>query len=63
MMKLKWEYFFGVMNCRFYCCYLGTQRLEMRSTPRGREYCIGNFDEAKKYYSTETELLKVLKYI
>lgn len=57
---IYWEYFFGGSSGRtfdrYYKSEINGKRVEKHASNRGVKYSIGNIDEAKKKYKTETEL-------
>lgn len=62
---IKWKYFFGGgiigQQHHFYKSEINGVRVEKRVSPRGTVYSIGNIDEAKKRFKTESDLLQDLK--
>ena len=50
---IDWKYFFGGSSGRTFDRYY---KVEKHASNRGVKYSIGNIDEAKKKYKTETEL-------
>lgn len=60
--SIDWKYFFGGSSGRTFDRYfkaeINGKRVEKHSSNRGVKYAIGNIDEAKKKYKTETELLE-----
>lgn len=61
-MKLSWQNFFGGgmgrNSVRYYKTEINGKRCEMRENYAGKKFSIGNFDEAKKKYNSEEELIK-----
>lgn len=57
---IKWQYFFGGGNQRYYKSEIKGVRVEKRITTHGSTYSIGNIDKAKTIYNTESDLLKAL---
>ena len=59
---IDWKYFFGGSSGRTFDIYyeakINGNRVEKHASNRGVKYSIGNIDEAKKKYKTETELLE-----
>lgn len=59
--QIDWKYFFGGTSGRsfdrYYKAEINGVRVEKHGSNRGTKYCIGNMDEAKIKYSTESELL------
>jgi hypothetical protein len=57
---IDWKYFFGGSSGRtfdrYYKAEINGKRVEKHASNRGVKYSIGNIDEAKKKYKTETEL-------
>ena len=57
---IDWKYFFGGSSGRtfdrYYKAEINGKRVETHASNRGVKYSIGNIDEAKKKYKTETEL-------
>ena len=57
---IDWQYFFvgssGRCYDRYYKAEINGKRVEKHASNRGVKYSIGNIDEAKKKYKTETEL-------
>jgi hypothetical protein len=62
--KIDWKYFFGGGGSktfdRYYKAEINGVRVERHDSNRGREYSIGNMDEAKKKYKNEKDLLKAI---
>lgn len=60
-MKIEWQYFFGggtIPNQQhYYKAEINGQRVEKYTFKGGVEFSIGNMDEAKKKFKTESELL------
>lgn len=63
-MKIDWQYFFGGGTIshqqHYYKAEINGQRVEKHTFKGGVEFSIGNMDEAKKKFKTETELLAAL---
>lgn len=64
-MGINWKYFFGGSGGntfdRYYKAEINSQRVEKHASNRGVEYSIGNMDEAKEKYKTESELIAATK--
>jgi hypothetical protein len=63
---IKWRYFFGCSYSsngfdRYYKAEINGVAVEKHCTKNTTRYCIGNMDEAKKKFKTESELLNALK--
>ena len=64
IIEIDWKYFFGG-SCgrsydRFYKAEINGKRVEKHASNRGVKYAVGNIDNAKKKYKTESELLKAV---
>ncbi len=63
--EIKWNYFFGSTNgncfIRYYSAKINGIVCEKCGTNNSTRYSIGNFDEAKKKYKTENELIEAIK--
>lgn len=63
--KINWQYFFGGSSGRsfdrYYKAEVNGVLVERHSNNKGSRYAIGNIDEAKKKFKTESELLKALE--
>ena len=59
-----WKYFFGGHGGksfdRYYKSEVNGQRVEKHASNSGVEYSIGNMDEDKVKYKTESELIEAL---
>lgn len=57
---IEWTYFFGGSGGntfdRYYSADVNGKRVEKHASNRGVRYAIGNIDEAKVIYKTESEL-------
>lgn len=62
--EIDWKYFFGGRGkrtfYRYYKSEINGKRVEKHASNRGVEYSIGNMDEAKVKYKTESELLDAI---
>lgn len=58
---IEWKYFFGGSGGknfdRYYKAEINGHRVEKHASNRGVEYSIGNVDEAKEKYKSESELI------
>lgn len=62
--EIKWQYFFGGSSGqtfdRYYKAEINGVRVEKHADNKGSRYAIGNIDEEKKKYRTESDLIAAL---
>ncbi len=62
---IKWQYFFGGSDGKFFDRYykseIDGQRVEKHASNRGSKYCIGEMSDDVTLYDSEDELIKALK--